>query len=299
MSSQFVTLKSSNDRSVNFVKAAEDGGAFESRFVQRSDDYFIVYLSSHTGCNKSCRFCHLTASGQTMMTPATLQVYVEQAKEVFAHYAELIEGGQVPASKVHFNFMARGEALSNPTFTEHTKVLFDALAALAVPFDLDVKFMVSSIIPADFTGDLSLILSDPRSMLYYSIYSVDPAFRKRWLPKSKDVNLALDEIKTFQEKTGNLIAIHWAFIKGQNDTEESVINIMNALNARSINAKFNAVRYNPYDEQRGEESEEVTIEALFKIVTEMTKDQQSVLSSRIVPRVGFDVKASCGMFVSV
>lgn len=290
-----VTLKSADDRSVNFVEATNDGGAFESRFVQRSDDYFIVYLSSHTGCNNSCRFCHLTASGQTMMTPATLKDYVEQAKVVFVHYAELLRAGQVPAGKVHFNFMARGEALSNPTFTENTKVLFDALAALAEPFDLAPRFMVSSIIPADFTGDLSEILGDPRSMLYYSIYSVEPDFRKRWLPKAKDVNLALNDIQEFQEKTGNLIAIHWAFIEGENDTEESVVNIMNALNARGINAKFNAVRYNPYDEKRGTESD--NIEALFKIVTDMTKDQQSVINSRIVPRVGFDVKASCGMFV--
>lgn len=287
-------LESAQDASVNFVCDASDGGFWESRYVQRVSDYFIVYLSSHSGCNKSCRFCHLTATGQTTMQPSTVANYIEQAKPVFAHYESLVASGHERASVVHFNFMARGEPLANPEFIAHSQAIFDALSSMAEVHGLSVKFLVSSIIPSDFEADLATVLAEPRAVLFYSLYSTLPSFRRRWLPKAMSPDRAGELIAEYQSSTGREIALHWAFIENENTSSESIEGIMEWVEAYNIRAKFNLVRYNPFSPRLGDEPTEAALRLLFERVSGAMTNQSG---SRIVPRVGFDVKASCGMFV--
>ena len=103
---KLLTLVSQKDKSKNYVIPTDDGGYFESRFVQRTDDYILVYLSSHSGCDQACRFCHLTQTRQTMMQPADILDYIAQAKRVLndANLAQLKLFG---LKKVKFSFMAR------------------------------------------------------------------------------------------------------------------------------------------------------------------------------------------------
>ena len=69
---------------------------------------------------------------------------------------------------------------------------------------------------------------------------------------------------------------------------------MEDVKSRGIKAKFNLVRYNPHSDRYGYEPEEQHIIQLFNVVQSYLHNPKS----RIVPRVGHDVKASCGMFVS-
>ena len=57
---------------------------------------------------------------------------------------------------------------------------------------------------------------------------------------------------------------------------------------------MNIVRYNPYSANMGEEPPEDRIFQLRERIQGTYPD----IVVRVVPRVGFDVKASCGMFVS-
>lgn len=289
----FQRLASNEDQSVNFWRTTLDGGMEESRLVRRTGEKLICYLSSHSGCSYSCRFCHLTATKQTMMTPVSLEGYCQQAKAVMGEYARKCEAGEAPSERMHYNFMARGEALANPVISHSSQQLFDRLSDISQEHGLPCRFLVSSIIPRDFEGDLTSILGDERSILYYSLYSMDPKFRKRWLPKAMDPNRALDMIADYQANTGRPVALHWAFIQGQNDRDEQIDDILHAVSSRGIKAKFNLVRYNPHDARHGEESSDETIQSLFNRIEKAFGQP----GSRIVPRVGFDVKASCGMFL--
>jgi len=83
---------------------------------RRCADYFVCYLSSHSGCNRGCEFCHLTATGQTSFQPSTINDFTSQALSVFKHYRR-----QQPARYMHYSFMARGEPLANPHLLEHDR----------------------------------------------------------------------------------------------------------------------------------------------------------------------------------
>ena len=77
----FVASPSRLDASVNFVREVEVG-LIEARYVLRRDDYFVVYLSTQTGCRQACRMCHLTASGQMRLRDVTYDEVLDQADVV-------------------------------------------------------------------------------------------------------------------------------------------------------------------------------------------------------------------------
>ncbi len=283
------TLHSSQDHSVNFVELADGPGFYESRYVRRDDDYFIIYLSCQSGCDQACRMCHLTATGQTALVNASVDQLFAQAQQVYGHYEQKSQ-----ARLVHYNFMARGEALNSPAILNEHGKLFSGLHQMAADRGLESKILISSIFPKTL-GDRKLeqIFSDVHPEIYYSLYSMSPAFRKRWLGKALGAEQGLDLLKNWQIATGKTPKIHFAFIEGENDSEADMRAMADAINARDLKINLNVVRYNPHSDKYGRESDEAVIERNVRMLTEWVKPD----SVRIVPKVGFDVKASCGMFV--
>lgn len=279
------------DKSVNFVPPS----MFESRFVQRTDDYFIAYLSSHNGCNKACRFCHLTQTKQTDFEHASLENYVTQLKPIISHYSEQILNGQPRANKINFNFMARGEPFANNTVLNDSTSLALALKNEIRHLDLKPNFNFSTIGPTELGNRAIADVLSPNTenVVYYSLYSARESFRKKWLPKSLPVDVMLSNMRDWQDKGGTNV-LHWALIDGENDSLQDIDLIVDKVNKFGINARFNLVRYNPYSIGQGAEPGLDTINAYFEKISKMLGS----IDSKIVSRVGFDVKASCGMFVS-
>lgn len=292
--SEPLRLDSTEDLSTNFV-FEEDGSAFrEARYVRRTDDYFIVYLSSHDGCRMGCRFCHLTATKQVSFNETSFEGFMAQADAVLAHY-DAVRNVQGNALRVHFNWMARGEPLANyGMLANFEKYIRPALLERAHARSLDARFLISSIIPRAglHATDLAACFKSPDTTLYYSLYSMRPKFRRAWLPNAMDPNEALDLLARWQTVTGNTLALHWAFIAGENDDDGTVDEIIEAVTSRNLRAKFNLVRYNPASPAHGREPDEATLHRQFARIQAALGDH----GSRIVPRVGVDVKASCGMF---
>lgn len=290
----YKTLISQEDASVNFV--FENG--VEARYVRRSDDYAIVYLSSHNGCNKACRFCHLTQTGQTEMRETSAELFIEQAKVVLDHYRFNVRKClEKPVETIHFNWMARGEPLSNQTLLNDWYQISLALEALAnVAGVYKVKFNISTIMPEE--ADLTFFKRVPpsrRPAIYYSLYSMKTEFRKRWLPKAMDPYKALMALQRYNASAGDEVVLHWAFIEGENDDEFTVQGIANAVQSVGLYTRFNLVRYNPYSPVQGKEPSEEVLQERF----DQLKPYMRAPGSRIVPRVGRDVYASCGTFINL
>lgn len=284
----FTAYKSEQDASVNWDKPA-DVGRLEARYVRRCQDYFVVYLSSQTGCSQGCRMCHLTATGQTRLRDATVGEMIEQAQTVLAHYRR--EG---PANTVHFNFMARGEPLASRVLLAGGDQLLGELSRMAVALGLRPRHLISTIYPKEL-GDRRLedifVMHHPE--IHYSIYSMSERFRRRWLPKAQPAELTLDRLTSWQRSAQKLVTLHHAYIAGENDSEGDVNAICDALEERKLMVHINIVRYNPHDPARhGVEPSEDVIERNAAIYRSRLPNARV----SVIPRVGFDVAASCGMF---
>ena len=287
MLAPYVAMHSDLDASVNWIRRV-DVGAIETRFVRREHDTIVIYLSSQTGCRQACRMCHLTATGQTAHRDVTLDEYAAQADIVLDHY-RVVE----PARLAHFNFMARGEPLLNPVVVNQSGELLDRLRRLADARGLRARFLISTIMPKALTRSLVDIFDRYHPELYYSLYSTDDGFRRRWLPNAQPVDAALDQLAAWQRATSKIIKIHFAFIRGLNDSETNVHAICDALAARALVAHVNIVRYNPPSPDHGAAPDAAVIERNAQLFR--TRMPQARV--QVVPRVGFDVHASCGMFV--
>lgn len=286
-------LRSSIDPSVNFVTTIGDGEALEARYVRRGPDYISVYVSPATACAQACRMCHLTASGQVRGRDAALTEIVDQASAVLDHYAARVaSGAEEPTRVAHFNFMARGEPLASQVIIEHGAELMDALQALARTHGLRAKVKISTIGPV---GMPRLLDAFPYDMpdLYYSLYSLDPAFRRRWLPKAGAPQDMLEQLVEVQRVTRKIPVLHHALIAGENDHPSVAADIIEKVNDLGLRADVNIVRYNPPSPKHGHEPSESVLE----LHQAMYQSAWPAATVKLVRRVGLDVAASCGMFV--
>ena len=283
---EYAMLRSALDASINFSKADARGGMVETRFVQRVPERFIVYISSMLGCDKACRFCWLTQTGQTNATCLSAEEMLDQARTV------LRSSGSAGASTVHFNFMARGEALSNPAVD---KALFRSLAELAGSYGLASRIKISTILPTDtWTANPSDLYEDgcPPVDLYYSLYSLDDDWRRRWIPKAMKPDAAFLWLKRYQEVTGQRVVLHWALIDGENDDVAAAKAIASRVSGSGIVADFNLVRYNPANGKSREAEPDVVDSYLDDVAAAFLS-----VPRRVTP-VGPDVMAGCGMFLT-
>lgn len=289
----YIAHYSKLDHSVNFERTFDDHtGRLEARYVRRTDEYFIVYLSSQTGCKQACRMCWLTATGQTDLKDTTVEQYLEQAREVLDYYASV----GIPAERVHFNFMARGEPLANKIFVENADEILRGLAELAKHHGLAYKFLISTIFPKEFDAyELTDVFRDPtvRPEIYYSLYSTQRDFRRKWLPKAIDPGIALTLLARWNRSTGKVPKIHYAFIDGENDSLGDVKRCIDLIKEYNVPVNWNIVRYNPPVGHYSKEPVEGHVLYLAGFIRRHLPDAKV----KVIPRVGTDVQASCGTFL--
>lgn len=298
-------LHSAEDASVNFIRTSpEFPGKIEARYVRRAPEYFIAYLSSQTGCKMGCSFCWLTRTKQTKLIDVPADMLYEQALDVLSHYKKLPEAEQ-NATILHYSGMARGEMLASKVILNEGDDLFLRLMKLAKLHGLLPRVMVSSILPKSLLKEnggpvegyagknLAEIFPLSQPNIYYSLYSTNEAFRKKWLPNAMQVEKAMEVLCDYQDKTNKIIRLHWALIKDENDSIEDIENIVNLVDDYGLRVDVNLVRYNPF-EGYGEEAPLGRYMDACKIL-EKGLPKAKV---KVVDRVGVDCFASCGMFTS-
>ncbi len=296
----WTAIKSQIDDSVNFTQPGANG-VLECRYVRR-DDTVIVYLSSQAGCRQACAMCHLTATKQTGDYSCGIQDLISQLWVVMEHAAT-----QPRAKTLHINFMARGEPLANETIVSAGTHVFDRILQMLqtwiINFDY-IKFKISTIFPDILNPDLDLawMFAPHAPDFYYSIYSANPEIRRRLLPRAMPVDQALQILRRYQDQTHKIPFLHYALIQGVNDDLDSVHDICQAVFRAGLRVNINLVQYNPpknMSVRLGRTSERVLHDvnmATYERVAGWYKHRMPETRIQIVPRVGIDVAASCGVF---
>ncbi len=234
--------------------------------------------------------CHLTATGQTHLRDATFEEMTDQADTVLDYYRRTAP----PARIVHFNFMARGEPLANRALVADGDGLLGELSQRAVASGLRPRHLISTIYPKELERPLDDVFVTHHPDIYYSIYSMNPRFRRRWLPKALPAEIALDRLTQWQRSAQKIVSLHHAYIAGENDSEMDVHEICDAVEQRGLLVNVNIVRYNSPDPSRcGVEPDEFIIQRNADIYRNRLPQSRVT----VIPRVGFDVAASCGMFL--
>jgi adenine C2-methylase RlmN of 23S rRNA A2503 and tRNA A37 len=274
-------LNSSLDTSVNHVY--EDGSEF--RLVPR-EGYDTIYLSSHTGCGLGCRMCHLTATGQTKMIGLAPNDIVDRARAVLETARQ---------AQRHYAFMSRGDALANPRINS---ALLQRLF-MELPGRTKTRVSISTIFPwatAALEDTLQTRFDDPDASpsFYWSLYSLDSAVRAKWLPDAGDPEIVAPALRAWLRRSNRELVVHYAIIKGVNDSVRTAHDIRHFLVRHELDSfvRFNMVRYNPPTAESAEADEEA-----YQCHAEVFRSAFGAERVQIKKRVGYDVKASCGMFV--
>lgn len=185
----------------------------ECRSIWRGGDHLSVYPSSQAGCEMGCSFCWLTENRSNSKIHATLQDFDEQLRLVLSHHRHFVETGKRNFTPwVYVNFMARGDALNNPTILKNYDLLYQTYEARVRSAGMKLKMNVSSIFPKAALSrfavrsdsgsishyELAEIFKDKPVSLYVSLYSADPEVRKKHLPGAADVDAILDSLRIWQ-----------------------------------------------------------------------------------------------------
>lgn len=288
------TLRSSVTPCTNFLIDYK-GGVIEARYVRKADNYVALYVSSHNGCSMGCNFCHLTQNGDTKMNHVDIATYEGQMRMVLDHYRQERDAGRcVVAERCNINFMSKGDAMANKYVVNQYPKMWEMMDRVCREYGLDAKPNISTIMPNTVKNHKLIdIFGDSPVWLYYSLYSMNPVFRKRWLPNAMPAEEALDKLKAYQEQKNRVITFHFTLIKGHNDNMADIYRMAEELRQRNFNGKLNLVRFNPHPSVSDVESDPHKINEIFDILSSIFNNPKSY----IVPRLDVNTKTPCGMFV--
>lgn len=245
-----------------------------------TDTRFTACVSSQIGCSLACTFC-ATGKLKMMRNIDAAEIYDQVAlinAESIEHYGKGL---------TNIVFMGMGEPLLN------YKNLLGAIDKITSPDGLN---MASKRITVSTAGIAKMIrrLGDDQVKfnLAVSLHAAMDSKRDKIMAinESNNLEVLMESLKYFYEKTGNKITFEYILFKGFNDTKEDV-RALAALCAQ-VPAKVNIIEYNSIDDSDFTKSSKQTTEEFQAFLKYKGVDSQ-VRKSR-----GDDIDAACGQLAN-
>lgn len=243
----------------------------------------IISIASCVGCGGGCRFCG--SGNRRLEGPYTLSALVAQVILGLDSYHA--KGALEEGKKVYINFTAEGDSLVyNPKNT------FQAIDLLSRQQGLDLSYIITT------TGSVKnlAIFREEYSHLpvtfYWSVITLKQDLRPWLMP---GVSQALVELRDAFQQTAELtkttITASWTLIKGMNDGDDDIDDIVEYFKNRPFEIKIMALEDGTL--VGAEKTTEADVDRF------MEKLRAKGIPCRKREIVGGKIKAGCGTTVPV
>lgn len=283
----------------SFEQPTEKHGEF-SKITNK----FNVFISSSVGCNIKCSFCYLTLKNVPFFR-LTKEEITKNIIDAITHQINTFP--HLKDQYVKLSWMGMGDAGVNFQKTiEATEMIISEILKKQLCKGID-NIDISTMMPTsfkkgslkDYVHKLNALLDgvpinplrklDPKIRIFYSLHSGLDSVRRTMIPQSKDINSALNELKTISSDKAKII-IHHMFLDKVNDSPRDIQNLIKIMTDPEMkNYQLRILRYNKCDHSIHEESQQ------FVDIINRLHDHDINMKVQISP--GSSVKAACGQFL--
>lgn len=263
---------------------------------------YSLVISCDVGCNIGCTFCHLTQNNMPMGTITPLQV-LENIKDAIRDQTQRFP--ELKEKAIKLCFMGSGEPFLVPLLIREVanQVVHWALSEGHATYldGVDIATSYPRINKKKWQGTVKRLLDDllefpmnpkqdSRSPLriFYSLHDSTQEGRNELIPHSRDIEVALPELRDFCLEHDIDFIIHYMFIDGITDSGNHLTELMRLWRKYDLfKFQLRILRYNEGPNGWVESRDMQTILYWLRRKFSNLKVQYSS---------GKEVKSSCGMF---
>lgn len=273
-------VKSQEDKTIKYVFKLHDNIISESTYIDNNTGKDIICVSCQTMCAMGCTFCHLTDNiGKLKLRNLSKNEIVESVDYI-------IKDLNLKDRTLLISYMGCGEPLQN--FGE----VYDSMVMM-----LDypkIKFGLATMLPKSRWMNLFELAKRVNEIkiplkVHLSLHYTEDDKRIKMMPSSTKIKASISALEFYKQYTGQPVELHYTLIKGENDSENDINNLIQLLEGRDIPIKF--LRFNSKETSHNEGAEKETIK-MFRFMLE-----NSGIKSEYYEPPGKDVGASCGQFL--
>jgi 23S rRNA (adenine2503-C2)-methyltransferase len=273
-------VQHSNDGTIKALFKLHDAQFIEGVIIP-SDERVTICISSQVGCKLKCTFC---ATG-TIGFKRNLD-----AGEIFDQVHKLNEMSVKAYKKTITNivFMGMGEPLYN---YENVKEAIHRITSPVHGLGISARRITLSTIGIPVMIK-KMADDDVKFNLAVSLHAAMQTKRVGIMPVARNhtLEMLLDALKYFTEKTGQKVTFEYVLLKGVNDSKadaEAIVRI-----GSKLANKINLIEYNPVEGAGFEKSSAETTQQFIQ----MLKDKGMYVNLR--KSRGEDIDAACGQLAN-
>jgi len=223
-----------------------------------------IFVDSSIGCDFGCNYCWLSRE------PRRKEIHVIENIEIIEKCIDQFEDEH----DIYLKFMGQGDAMANKFKTEYIVNHFKRISNLK-------GVSISTIFPKDEDNTFipCLTLGAPMKV-YISVGSFDPSIRKSILPNALELDKSIQILKNNRLD----INLHYTPVFFNSVVE------MSAIGNFLMNEKVDFLRIIPYNTPNGPKIKREFLDNIKDLITRYNT------KCDILPYIGGDIAASCGMF---
>jgi len=217
------SLNSSDGRVIKYLQKTEDNNIIETGYYDL--DEHIVCISSQIGCSMNCIFCSTIAPIDSLrpnfrfIRNLDAKEIVQQVKNILI----LLDKDKLPQKTILFSYMGMGEPFLNyDNVVKSIKILgkdYPKSRATIATIGTETR-LVKKLSHEQF----NILLK-----LHLSLHASNNRLRKKILPKTEDINIALEALNYFSLTRNISCKVSYILIKDINDSRECAIELAELL----------------------------------------------------------------------